>query len=140
VATTSIRRLIVAAIVAHLKTITVANGYTTDLNGNVVDWQVTNVGKDSTPHVEVRDPSETSERRGSMDYAELSIEIVGRVVGSIDDARNLLTDITEAMKVGPAYPSNVYQSELTGKPDFAPDEKDRKATKGDVAYVVKYRE
>jgi hypothetical protein len=137
---TSVRRLIVAAIVAQLKTITIANGYNIELSSNVVDWNVGNIDQANLPQVEVKDPSESSARRGSLDYVVLSIEIVGRIVDTLDNARNLLTDITEAMKVGPAYPSNVYLSELIDKPELLPDEKDKKAVKITIAYEVKYRE
>ena len=137
---TSVRRLIVAAIVAQLKTITILNGYNIELSGNVVDWNVGNIDQANLPQVEVKDPSESSERRGSLDYAELQIEIVGRIVDTVDNARNLLTDITEAMKVGPSYPNNVYLSELLDKPELLPDEKDKKAVKVTTTYEVKYRE
>jgi hypothetical protein len=137
---TSVRRLIVAAIVAQLKTITIANGYNIELSSNVVDWNTGNIDQANLPQVEVKDPSETSTRRGSLDYAVLSIEIVGRVVDTLDNARNFLTDITEAMKSGPAYPANVYLSNLTDKPELLPDEKDKKAVKVSIAYEVKYRE
>jgi hypothetical protein len=137
---TSVRRLIVAAIVAQLKTITIANGYNIELSSNVVDWNIGNIDQANLPQVEVKDPSESSTRRGSLDYVVLTIEIVGRVVDTLDNARNLLTDITEAMKVGPAYPANVYLSNLIDKPELLPDEKDKKAVKVSIAYEVKYRE
>jgi len=137
---TSVRRLIVAAIVAQLKTITIANGYNIELSSNVVDWNVGNIDQANLPQVEVKDPSESSTRRGSLDYAVLSIEIMGRIVDTLDNARNLLTDITEAMKLGPAYPSNVYLSELIDKPELLPDEKDKHVVKVTIAYEVKYRE
>lgn len=137
---TSTRRLIVAAIVAQLKTITIANGFNIELSSNVLDWQVGNIDQADLPMVEVKDPSESSTRRGTLDYAELQIEIVGRIVDTLDNARNLITDITEAMKNGPAYPSNVYLSELVDKPELLPDEKDKHAVKVTIAYEVKYRE
>lgn len=129
-----------AAIIAQLKTITIANGFNIELSGNVVDWNIGNIDQANLPQVEVKDPSESSTRRGSLDYAVLSIEIVGRIIDTLDNARNLLTDITEAMKVGPTYPSNVYLSELIDKPELLPDEKDKKAVKITIAYEVKYRE
>ncbi|MCK5128156.1 MAG: hypothetical protein KAR42_18010 [candidate division Zixibacteria bacterium] len=137
---TSVRRLIVAAIVAQLKTITILNEYNTEIGNSVVDWNIGNIDQAKLPQVEVKDPSESSTRKGTMDYAVLSIEIVGRIVDTLDNARNLLTDITEAMKVGPAYPANVYLSTLTDKPELLPDEKDKKAVKVTMAYEVKYRE
>lgn len=137
---TSVRRLIVAAIVAQLKTITIGNGFNIEIGDSVVDWNVGNVDQADLPQIEVKDPSETSERKGTLDYAALQIEIVGRIVDTLDNARNLITDITEAMKSGPAYPSNVYLSELTDKPELLPDEKDKHAVKVTIAYEVKYRE
>jgi hypothetical protein len=137
---TSVRRLIVAAIVTQLKTITIGNGYNTEIGTSVVDWSIGTIDQADLPQIEVKDPSEVSERRGTLDYAELQIEIVGRIVDTLDNARNLLTDITEAMKVGPAYPSNVYLSTLIEKPELLPDEKDKHAVKVTLAYEVKYRE
>lgn len=137
---TSVRRLIVAAIVAQLKTITTGNGYNIQIGNSVVDWNIGNIDEAKLPQVEVKDPSESTTRRGSLDYAVLSVEIVGRIMDTLDNARNLLTDITEAMKVGPAYPSNVYLSTLIDKPELLPDEKDKNAVKVTMVYEVKYRE
>lgn len=137
---TSVRRLIVAAIVAQLKEITISNGYNIEIGNSVVDTNIGNIDQANLPQLEVKDPSETSTRRGTLDYAVLSIEIVGRIVDTLDNARNLLTDITEAMKVGPTYPANVYLSELIDKPELLPDEKDKQAVKITIAYEVKYRE
>ncbi len=139
-AITSIRKLIVAAIITKLKTIKIVNGYNTDLADSVVDWQITNVAIDDLPQIEVKDPSASSERRGSMDYSTVSIELVGRVVGTIDSARDFLTDMTAAMNDGPTYPDSVYLSELIDKPELAPDERDKRAVKVSMSYEVKYRE
>ncbi len=137
---TSVRKLIIAAIVTKLKAITIANGYNTDLAESVVDWQITNVAIEDLPQIEVKDPSASTERRGSMDYNTLSVELVGRVVGSIDSARDLLADMTAAMNDSPTYPANVYLSDLISKPELAPDEKDKRAVKVTMNYDVKYRE
>ncbi|MEE9356237.1 MAG: hypothetical protein V3U75_11660 [Methylococcaceae bacterium] len=137
---TSVRRLIVAAIVAQLKTITTGNGYNIQIGNSVVDWNIGNIDEAKLPQVEVKDPSESTTRRGTLDYAVLSVEIVGRIIDTLDNARNLLTDITEAMKVGPAYPSNVYLSTLVDKPELLPDEKNKAAVKVTMVYEVKYRE
>ncbi len=140
-ATVSVRKLIVAATVTQLKTITIANGYNTDVNSNVVDRQLTNVALATLPNIEVRDLSEESEVRGTMDYKTLTLELVARIAATtIDAARNLLTDITEAMKLKPAFPSNVYQFQSADNPDLTPEQLDKKATRLTLTYTVKYRE
>ncbi len=137
----SIRKLIVAAIITQLKTIKVINGYNTDLANNVVDWQLNTVTVASLPNVEVKDATESSEVKGLLTYNILSVEVVGRVGGvSLDGARNLLTDITEALKIKPAFPDSVYYFTLTEKPELTPEKLDKKAIKFDLSYEVKYRE
>jgi hypothetical protein len=139
-ATASIRKLIVEAIVTQLKLITIANGYNTALASNVVEWQTTNVAIDTLPSVEVKDSSEEAEIKGTLSYRTLNIELVGRIASAdIDDARNLLTDITVAMKAGPTYPVNVYLSTLIEIPDLIPEQQSQKAIKFTVTYELKYR-
>lgn len=140
-ATISVRKLIVAAIITKLKTITVANGYNTALASNVIEWQTTSVAIDTLPGVEVKDPSEESEVKGTLSYRTLNIELVGRIASaSIDDARNLLTDILVAMKAGPTYPANVYLATLIDNPDLTPEKKENAVTKFNVTYEIRYRE
>jgi hypothetical protein len=91
--------------------------------------------------VEVRDGSEETEKRGTLSYNVLSIELVARIASTdIDDARNLLKDITEALKTRPAFPVNVYQFTLVETPELTPEQQDKKAIKFAMSYEVKYRE
>lgn len=140
-ATLSIRKSIVAAIIAQLKTISQVNGYHTDLNSNATEHLLTNTDILDLPMVEVRDGSEETEKRGTLSYNVLSIELVARIASTdIDDARNLLKDITEALKTRPAYPVNVYQFTLVETPELTPEQQDKKAIKFAMSYEVKYRE
>ncbi len=139
-ATESIRKLIVAAIIAKLATITIANGYNTNIGG-ASGFRTSDVPIGDLPDVEVKDENEEAEIKGTLSYKVLSMELVGRIATtSIDDARNFLTDITVAMKDGPAYPANVYLAVLIDIPSLVPEQKASKVIKFTVAYEIKYRE
>ncbi len=137
----TIRVAIIIAIVNQLKTINIANGYNTDIAENVVDWKLTNSSINDLPMVEVKDPSETTEIKGRLDYNVLSVELIGRIATTdMDVARNFLIDITEAMRNGPAYPVSVYDAELIEESELLPERRDKGAVKVSASYEIKYRE
>jgi hypothetical protein len=136
----SVRQLIVNAIITQLKTISMLNGYNTNLANNATEQQTENAAIDTLPDVQVLDVSEEAEVRGQLSYNTLTVDLTGRVASdSISDARNLLTDIVEVMKAGPSYPSNVYMSTLINMPDLTPELKENKVMKFTVTYTIKYR-
>lgn len=139
-AVVSIRKAIVAAIIAHLKTITIANGYNTEIGNSVKDWSLSNIPIADLPCLEVNDPSEDTVRKGQKNYNTLIITITGRTItDDIDTARDLLADITLAMNTRPSYPVNVYSSLLMEKPELLPEIAAKEAVKVSLSYEVKYR-
>jgi hypothetical protein len=136
----SVRGSIVAAIVNQLKKIHIMDGYNTDLNDCVTEWELTNIPLSNLPCVEVKDPSEETEIKGSLHYNTLNIELVGRIATTnINEARNFLTDMVVAMSKGPAFPDNVYQWEPSDKPGLLPEQADKAGVKITLSYEIKYR-
>ncbi len=139
-ASVSIRKTIVLAVINQLKTITTPT-YNTALANNVVDWQLSNVSLDDLPGIEVRDLSEESEIRGQYHYNTLEIEVVGRIgTADIDVARDLQEDMTKAMAAMSTMPSSVYQFEPAEKPELLPEKEKKTAVRITMTYQVKYRE
>ena len=84
----SIRQSIVESIIARLQTITVANGYETNLGSNVFDWKLSAVQEGSLPCVALRDTNETIERRGGNHLHTLSNELEAKADGSDSQVYN----------------------------------------------------
>ncbi len=130
---------IIMSIVAQMQLITVAGGY----NTNVIcvkedDGLMLSVSK--LPCIEVKEISETNEIRGSMRYHELIVEITGWIATTqIDDARDFITDVVTAMKAGPIYPDEVYNSAPDSVPELLPEQKDIKAVKIVLSYKINFR-
>jgi hypothetical protein len=131
---------IIIAIINQLKLISVSRGYATDINGNVSDWQFTDVPIEDLPNIEVRDPSVDVETRGQLFYNTLQVELIGRIAtADINEARKLLTDMRVAMARGPSYPDEVYLSQLTDKPELLPEQKNKAVVMISMTYEVGYR-
>ncbi len=136
----SVRKAIIAAIIVQLKTISIINGYNTDLDNCVRDWNLSNIPIADLPCIEVNDSIADSEIRGQYRYKVLDVELVGRIATtSISDARNLIADIKVAMAEGPGYPDSVYLSLLAEKPELLPEKRDKQVLRITLSYEIKHR-
>lgn len=61
---------IISSIKAKLQTITVANGFLTDIGSNVNDFNDMTIPKDTPTYVEIRDPQTNFVQKGDPDYLE----------------------------------------------------------------------
>ena len=93
------RQRIVDQIKALLATITVANGFKTDVGLNIFEWKGIDFQDTELPGVDVRDPSEEVETIGGRHFYTLTIEIEAKVSASAttNEAREVLADIQTLM-------------------------------------------
>lgn len=101
----SIRQQIMTALIIRLQTITIANGYETNVGGNVNDWHVSNFEETELPAMDVRDVNESTEVRGSLHQNTLSIEIETKVSGtaSATTMRDIIADVVKAIGTDPSF-------------------------------------
>lgn len=93
------RQRIVDQIKALLATVTISNGFKTDIGLNAFEWRSTDFQDTELPGIDVRDPSEDVEARGGRHFYTLVIEIEAKVSSSntTDQAREVLADIQTLM-------------------------------------------
>lgn len=96
------RHAIIDALVVRLKTLTTANGYSSNAGFAVYDWHPENLQAATVPMLNVMDRAETVEDLGGGDRTEhkLSVDVTGNVsngVNTISDARALLGDIAKCL-------------------------------------------
>jgi hypothetical protein len=101
------RQQIMTALITRLQTITVANGYETDIGANVNEWHVTNFEEAELPAVDVRDTTESVEVRGGNHDYTLSIQIETKVSGTTAAAkmRDVIGDVIKAIGTDPSLGS-----------------------------------
>ena len=97
--TDSRRQQIIDKIKTLLATVTIANGYKTNVGSNVFEWKSIAFQDTEIPGIDVRDPSEEVETRGSNHFYTLTIEIEAKVSASTttNEAREVLADIQTLM-------------------------------------------
>jgi hypothetical protein len=93
------RQQIIDQIKTLLATVTIANGFKTNLGANVFEWKGIDFQESEIPGVDVRDPSEDVETKGGRHFYTLTIEIEAKVSASAttDEAREVLADIQTLM-------------------------------------------
>jgi hypothetical protein len=93
------RQQIIDQIKTLLATITVANGFKTNTGSNVFEWKGIDFQDTELPGVDVRDPSEDVENRGSNHVYTLTVDIEAKVSASTstNQAREVLADIQTLM-------------------------------------------
>lgn len=93
------RQQIIDKIKALLATITVANGFNTDVGSNVFEWKSISFQDTEIPGINIRDPNEEVETRGGNHFYTLTIEIEAKVSASAttNEAREVLADIQTLM-------------------------------------------
>ena len=99
------RQQIVDQIVTNLKNISIANGYSTDVN--IYEWRDTILPEEELPALIVRDIEDEAEDEGLISH-QLKFEIEGIIQAgeqSVAKARDLLGDVVK----------NMYQNYNTGE-------------------------
>jgi hypothetical protein len=93
------RQRIVDQIKALLMTVTVTNGFKTDIGSSVFEWKSTDFQITDMPGVDVRDPEEQVATRGTNHIYTLTIEIEAKVSASssTNQSREVLADIQTLM-------------------------------------------
>jgi hypothetical protein len=93
------RQQIIDAIKVLLATVTVANGFKTNVGSNVFEWKSIDFQETEIPGMDVRDPGEEVETKGGRHYYTLTIEIEAKVSASTTtkQAREVLADIQTLM-------------------------------------------
>lgn len=93
------RQQIIDQIKTLLATVTIANGFKTDVGSNVFEWKSTDFQDTDIPGIDVRDPDEAVETRGGRHFYNLTIEIEAKVSSSAttNEAREVLADIQTLM-------------------------------------------
>lgn len=71
----NLRQRLVDAIMTRLQTITVANGYETNLGARVYEWRTTPLGADEMPGLIFRDTDEVIPQTGLVEEHEITLEI-----------------------------------------------------------------
>ena len=101
----SVRQSILNAIKTRLQSITVVNGYETDIGSNVNMWHTTDFQETELPAIDLRDPAEEVETRGGNHICTLTIEIEAKVSGSASDItmRDIIADIIKAVGTDPTF-------------------------------------
>ena len=93
------RQQIIDQIKTLLATVTIANGFKTNVGSNVFEWKSIDFQDTEIPGIDVRDPSEEVETRGGRHFYTLTIEIEAKVSASAttNEAREVLADIQTLM-------------------------------------------
>jgi len=95
----TIRDQIIQALKTRLETITVANGYETNI-ANVYDYKADTIDPSLMPAANIKDPNESQLRRGRNLHCSLEIEIIIHIAGNNRAAiRNFYGDIVKAIGV-----------------------------------------
>lgn len=103
----TIREEIINSIVEHLKTISIADGYSMDINGKVFEWQDSILSEADLPALLVRDTDDDADDDGIISH-NLKIEvdaITQAAEDSVTNARAMLGDIVK----------NLYELKGTGQ-------------------------
>lgn len=136
----SIRQQIVTAILARMSTITTANNYETDIGNSVHEFRQTDFQESELPAMDVRDVSESVEKRGGNDIFSLSIEIEAKTLGSTSgtQARDIIADISKAVGVDSSF-GNLAQDTLAIRNDIlSSDKNNRQISSILMAFEVRY--
>jgi hypothetical protein len=104
------------ALVAQLKTITTANGYTTNLGANVAEWRGYPAETSEMPIAIVRDGEDKLESEHAVHQHELevAIEIITSGANAVSDVRKMLADVYRAIGVDTSVGGYVNEIEYTG--------------------------
>jgi hypothetical protein len=89
------RQRIVDQIKTLLATVSVVNGFKTEVGSNVFEWKGTDFQETEIPGIDVRDPGEEVATKGGNHYYTLTIEIEAKVSASstTKEGREVLADI-----------------------------------------------
>ena len=93
------RQQIIDQLKTLLATVTVANGFKTNVGLNVFEWKGIDFQDTEIPGIDIRDPSEDVDTRGGRHFYTLMIEIEAKVSASAttNEAREVLADIQTLM-------------------------------------------
>lgn len=142
-ALTSIRQQILTAIKTRLQTITVANGYETDIGSNVNVWHTTDFQETELPAIDLRDPAEEVETRGGNHICTLSIEIEAKVSGTTSDVsmRDIIADIIKAVGIDSTFSGLVQDTRPVSNESFGFNQNSKKVAsitmKFESRYIIK---
>lgn len=111
---------IISAIKTKLQTITVANGFNTEVGSNVNDFNDMTIPKDTSEYCEIRDPQTNFAQKGDPDYIEnahaqqMIVEIfVQFEKKDITYARKAAADIYKMIGVNKWWFNDNYQIRFT---------------------------
>ncbi len=106
----SVRQLIVDALIARLQTITTINGYETELGSNITEWRTEEWQESDLPGCDVRDPDESTEVKGQHHYNTINFEIEAKVQSATapDVVRDVIADINKAIGTDPTFGGLAY--------------------------------
>ena len=112
------RQQLIDTIVARLKTITVLNGYNTNIYENVSAWRMGTISPDDLPSIEVRDLDAimTDEDLDGTTGHALNFEayILCAGASAAADARAGIADIAKALNTDPTFGGIVKLFNVTG--------------------------
>ncbi len=128
------------ALITRLQTITVSNGYETDIGSSVYEWRVMNFEETELPAMDVRDKGETVEVRGGNHDYTLSIEIETRVSGSTaaTTMRDIIADVMKAIGTDSSFNSLVQNTKPVQNEIVEIDQKDKRISSVLQTFEVKY--
>lgn len=96
----STRQDIVDQIDTNLKAISIANGYSFDINGNVFEWLVTPINESNLPAIIFRDTIDTIDPDDEGEHhLQVEVVLVDRGNASVSSVRNKMQDILTAFRL-----------------------------------------
>ena len=138
----TIRQQIITAIDTQLKTISVANGYRTELGATVQEWDVTPLDPDSeTYRLEYRDEEEA---RADLTVGEhtMGLVMVIRVLTSgstsAADIREMISDVAKAMYEDPTFGGLAYDTNQAAPAILDKDEAADTASGAEIRFLIEY--
>jgi len=138
----TIRQQIIDAVDTQLQTISVANGYRTELGATVQEWDVTPLDPDSeTERLEYRDEEEG---RADLTVGEhtMGLVLVVRVLTagstSAADIREMIADVAKAMYEDPTFGGLASDTNQESPAVLDKDEAADTASGAEIRFLIEY--
>lgn len=138
-ASDTLRQRVISALDTRLKTITIANGYKTNLGNNIFGWRVIDLQESELPGAEYKDNEETTVIAVGTHLHTLPIEITINTQGgtSAEDARKLIADVVKCIGADTTF-SGLAQDAFIGGSTMAADQKENKIIEMTVKVIIEY--
>lgn len=137
----SIRQQIIDAIDSRLKTITMQNGYNSDIGNNVFYWRAENYGKEELPLMEYRDIACATRRKGLLEENTITVEVEVATAAGTTTAReikSMIADTRKAIQIDTTWGKLAANTRCTGD-EIAIEQKEKIIGGAKITFEIDFR-